>query len=114
MLDIKEQPVLRGSQAPIEFEIMQELLEKCRGYIRGLGYGPKPPASNSVDFTSPNSESIALSKQIEKQEQELVDLRTRLSQFWCQASHHVFGDNLYYLSHILTFHDNFLCHLILF
>ncbi|KAL2497763.1 Uncharacterized protein Adt_23313 [Abeliophyllum distichum] len=81
MLEIKEQPVLERSQAPTEFEIMQEVLRKGRGYNRGLGHGPKPSASHSVHLTSPDTESIALCEQIEKQEQELVDMRTRLSQF---------------------------------
>ncbi|KAL2472348.1 Uncharacterized protein Adt_40495 [Abeliophyllum distichum] len=81
MFEIKEQPIPKRSEAPTELEIMQEVLGKCRGYIRGLGHGPKPVASNSVDLTSPNTESIALPEQIEKQEQELVDMSTRLSQF---------------------------------
>ncbi|KAL2497767.1 Uncharacterized protein Adt_23317 [Abeliophyllum distichum] len=66
MLDIKEQPVLEGSQAPTKFEIMQEVLGKCRGYIRGIGHGPKPASSHSVDLKSPDIESIALREQIEK------------------------------------------------
>ncbi|KAL2474658.1 Uncharacterized protein Adt_35394 [Abeliophyllum distichum] len=66
MFEIKEQPIPEGSQAPTRFEIMQEVLVKCRGYIRGLGHGPKPVASRSVDLTSPNTESIVLREQIEK------------------------------------------------
>ncbi|KAL2518253.1 Uncharacterized protein Adt_14500 [Abeliophyllum distichum] len=61
--------------------LTSEVLGKYRGYIRGLGHGPKPAARHSVDLTSPNTESIALREQIEKQKQELVDTHTRLSQF---------------------------------
>ncbi|KAL2526032.1 Uncharacterized protein Adt_11086 [Abeliophyllum distichum] len=69
MLEIKEQPVPEKSQASTEFEIMQEVLGKCRGYIRRLGHGPKLATNHSVDLTSPDTESIALREQIEKHEQ---------------------------------------------
>ncbi|KAL2487079.1 Uncharacterized protein Adt_31835 [Abeliophyllum distichum] len=82
MLEIKEQHILEESQAPTEFEIMQEVLGKCRGYIRGLGHGPKPASSHgTIDLTATDTESIALREKIEKQEQELVDVRAKLSQF---------------------------------
>ncbi|KAL2525474.1 Uncharacterized protein Adt_10528 [Abeliophyllum distichum] len=82
MLEIKEQHILEESQAPTEFEIMQEVLGKCRGYIRGLGQGPKPASSHgTIDLIATDTESIALCEKIEKQEQELVDVRAKLSQF---------------------------------
>lgn len=81
MLQIKEQPVPDGSDAPTELEIMQQVLGKSRGYIRGLGHGPKPASNHSVHLTSVDTESIALREQIQKQEQELLDMRAKLSQF---------------------------------
>ncbi|KAL2517785.1 Uncharacterized protein Adt_14032 [Abeliophyllum distichum] len=67
MLEIKEQPILEESQAPTEFELMQEILGKCRGYIRGLEHGPKPASSHIiVDLTSTDTESIALREKIDK------------------------------------------------
>ncbi|KAL2461881.1 Uncharacterized protein Adt_45301 [Abeliophyllum distichum] len=82
VLEIKEQPILEESEAPTEFEIMQKVLGKCRGYIRGFGHGPKPTSSHgSIDLTSTDTESIALREKIEKQEQELVYVRAKLSQF---------------------------------
>ncbi|KAL2466619.1 Uncharacterized protein Adt_42470 [Abeliophyllum distichum] len=70
MLEIKEQHILEESQAPTEFEIMQEVLGKCRGYIRGLGHGPKPASSHgTIDLTATDTESIALREKTEKQEQ---------------------------------------------
>ncbi|KAL2518131.1 hypothetical protein Adt_14378 [Abeliophyllum distichum] len=64
MLEIKEQPILEESQAPTKFEIMQEVLGKCRGYIRGLGHGPKPASSHgTIDLTSTDKESIALRRE---------------------------------------------------
>ncbi|CAA2940140.1 Hypothetical predicted protein [Olea europaea subsp. europaea] len=59
MFQIKEQPILEGSEAPTELEIMQ-VLGKSGGYIRGLGHGPKPASSHSTHLTSVDTESIAL------------------------------------------------------
>ncbi|XP_022878703.1 uncharacterized protein LOC111396520 [Olea europaea var. sylvestris] len=91
MLQIKEQLVPEGSEAPTELEILQEVLGKSRGYIRGLGHGPKPATSYSAHLTLVDIESIALREQIQKQEQELLDMRARLSQI--EALMHKFVSN---------------------
>ena len=43
---IISEETVEGSQPPTELEITQRVLGTRSGYIKGMGYGPKPAASS--------------------------------------------------------------------
>ncbi|KAL2497575.1 Uncharacterized protein Adt_23125 [Abeliophyllum distichum] len=62
--------------------LYDRVLENVEVTLEDLDMVPKPASSHgTIDLTATDTESIALREKIEKQEQELVDVRAKLSQF---------------------------------
>ncbi|KAK1550395.1 hypothetical protein Q3G72_018342 [Acer saccharum] len=95
----EEQKELPMEEHLIDKAICQQVLGKKSGYVRGLGYGPKPTPVHSKDITTETHrlETIVTTqaveieeqkkqieeqkKQIEEQEKELGDMKARMTEF---------------------------------
>uniref|UniRef100_A0A9I9EB82 CACTA en-spm transposon protein n=1 Tax=Cucumis melo TaxID=3656 RepID=A0A9I9EB82_CUCME len=73
ILELQFQPTPKGSQPLFEDEICDQVLGRRSGYLRGLGWGPKPKARRT---TSASSSSTSCSQSIQKE----IELQTKLNE----------------------------------
>ncbi|KAL6314234.1 hypothetical protein AAG906_012589 [Vitis piasezkii] len=70
MLELQRQPIAEGAVAMTEAEICEKVLGQKSGYVKGLGFGPKPI---SFSKSRPSSSSVKLSWSIDFETQLLVE-----------------------------------------
>ncbi|KAA0054291.1 zinc finger protein ZPR1-like protein [Cucumis melo var. makuwa] len=52
MLELQSQPTPKGSQPLSKNEICDQVLDRRSGYLKGLGWGPKPKAHRTTSASS--------------------------------------------------------------
>ena len=93
MLELQHQPISEGVMAMTEAEICENVLGHRSGYVKGLGFGPKPASTfksrhtssqRKVELENRLSETQALmeaqQKQLDTQHERIEHLKTLLEQ----------------------------------
>ena len=86
MLELQRQPIAEGAVAMTEAEICERVLGQKSGYVKGLGFGPKP-ISFSKSIPSSSEREIELEHRlvetqllVETQQQQLETQQDRIDQ----------------------------------
>ena len=84
MLELQRQPIAEGAVAMTEAEICERVLGQKSGYVKGLGFGPKP-ISFSKSRPSSSEREIELEHRlvetqllVETQQQQLETQQDRI------------------------------------
>ncbi|KAA0051736.1 CACTA en-spm transposon protein [Cucumis melo var. makuwa] len=85
MLELKSQPIPKGSQPLFEDEICDQVLGRRPGYSKGLGCGPKPKARRT---SSANSSSTSSSQSNQKEIELQAKLHEALERIEVQDRNH--------------------------
>ena len=70
MLELQCQPVADGAIPMTEAEICEKVLGKRSGYVKGLGFGPKPVSFSKSRCLSSEHEVELKNKLVETQQQQ--------------------------------------------
>ncbi|TYK22460.1 zinc finger protein ZPR1-like protein [Cucumis melo var. makuwa] len=74
MLEFQSQLTSEGSQSLSGNEICDQVLGRRPGYLKGLGWGPKPKARKTTSAHMQDRNHVALASQVERMQKLIEDL----------------------------------------
>ena len=80
MLELQRQPIAEGAVAMTEAEICERVLGQKSGYVKGLGFGPKPISFSKSRPSSSGREIEFEHRLVETQQQQLETQQDRIDQ----------------------------------
>ena len=80
MLELQRQPIAEGVVAMTEAEICERVLGQKSGYVKGLGFGPKPISFSKSRPSSFGREIELEHRLVETQQQQLETQQDRINQ----------------------------------